>query len=665
MKNVTVVVRKHVFAMRCRALKSDQIGRKCAFLLCVLLLLPGVFGFGAAQTAHAYERTGMLSYGGWELGPLVLADGRYVYCLEPGTLTPVADFDHPTVTTELRGYSVRTFDQTGWAGVVKTEPVAGIPLQQMNYLLSTYGQDDNPKFRVALQLALWELRVDSGAQDWFTHHIAWVRAHGGSWEVDRAQQLIREANDKSPHKNLPVLDNLQLSLGHDLEDDTLITGTLGYPKGTRSLQLSGASFLDGSKEQNVDPKYSGTVPWVREAHIPMWSNLHEISATGEAEQTLRQWPAQVVLYPPNDRTQQIQGAGFGASEQIIITPYPKISVDQLDVFEPVLSTAVTQQVLRPSVDIFSDVVTVTVSDTQRWPKRSIGTGDYEFLPVKVSGTLFGPFASEQEVATTAPGDARIAATKILTVASGPGSYRVDLPEVTEASGFYYWQWAIRESEQDDAVIRSALLPTDYVYQDRFAEPAEEHVVAMSFNVRTKLREHVLRSIPLSIVDDVDFSLNSGRWLQDSAGENYPVTLRLSVFQEDIPPVRSHEVPRNAKLIAEQLISGNQPVDFSDSGVIELPEGTTGWVTVRACVVVADQPDAVKPYVIPGCDDYGIPAETARIQHEKLAQSGIPGHHFVLEWFAPIGLGCCLLGMCFLSANLKRKKLFSFRSVETN
>lgn len=608
-----------------------------------LALFPG----SSAVAAFGVTPGRMIDFAGWTVGTFQRSDGRFLYCVEPGAVTPAAEEPSSAVVDELRGYSILTSDATGWSGTVSTNPLSGEPLRRINYVLSNHGDTQNADQAVAVQFAIWLLRDAPGEAAWLNHHIDWVERAGGAWHIDEARRLAAEAIEHARPSTPPTPVELRL------QQSGPSTGVLAYPAGTTELSIEGATFDDGSRVITVTDGRAGTVGWQAELHHEGWQRLHPISVTGRWTLPASGWPAQLEIFPspvPSEQTLTWSVGPVSEPHTGELTP-AALTLDAQ--FTPWLSTQVTQRWLPRGAAPFADAVRLdVVAGSAPWAHRQTGEGKREYLPVIADGVVYGPFNRPQPTTGAAPQGAPVAGAAQILADRGPGEYRVTTPEMPDEAGYYYWVWHIREADQPAAVRETQLLPADYAFSDDFGLEAEGHVVPTALRWSTELDERELTLDRLELRDRVVVTLHHGAWLRDSSGARIPVRLRQSVFHSSTEPVRQAEVPSGAKEIARGLLEVSTPNREVTAETITLPEGTRGWVTVRTCLVAEDQPEQWRGYIEEWCDDYGVPAETARIlEPEALATTGGDGTGMLIAG----GGGVLLLGAALALAGVTRRR----------
>lgn len=630
---------------------------------CGLILAFILAGAGAAASdappAEAATVGRMISIGGWKIGAFLSSSGHYVYCIEPGAVEPSSRQQTARTVSSLPGYSGGTFDPTGWSGTVTSGGLSGDRLRQINYVLWQHGRTTDKWTAAAVQFAIWILRGDPGAERWLTHHVEWARAHGGRATIEHANMLVAEARREAKAAEAPVLAAPIIEQDRAAPRPAALraesgaqwaTGSVRLPAGSDRVRIDGATFVDGTKYLVSDSDEASTVRWQAELYRAGWSGEHRVSVSVEGRLSSPGWPAKVELYPPTVSNQQKLVAGVGpVSADFSPTAGAKLTLDLT--FEPEVVTEVPERLLqlgRP----FVDAVTIdTGKESGPWPSRRTASGGIEYAPVRAEGTVYGPFESPQPVSAEVPPGVPVAARATLTADRGPGEYRVEADGEVEAAGYYYWVWSIREEAQPPGIQGAPLLPAGYEHADRFGLAIEGHVSPTRLRWKTTLEDRTLEVDDLVLRDAITVTAEDDVWLRDEAGERVSARIRLTAYQSDSRPIASRAVPGDAREAGHGFVTVDEPGDVHEPVLLELPATTTGWVTVRACLLAEDQPSAVRGLVQEWCDDYGMPSETARILPPELTKTGAPVPASAM--FVPAGLGLVAAGTGVLALRRRR------------
>ncbi|MFA5607986.1 MAG: hypothetical protein WDA07_12475 [Leucobacter sp.] len=581
--------------------------RTSAMVVVALFLGAFMLPVWSDSRAQAAVPSVTVSFGGWEVGGFLSSTGYFVYCIEPGSVEPSGDQQQPYAAETIRGYTASSFDPTGWNGPVTSGPASGEVLRQMNWLLANHGQTTDPDTAAAVQLALWILRNDPGASGWLTHHLNWVASHGGASHVDRAHQMAAESRQRAvpPVRPTPAAPlEISLAAAHG-------EGSVTFPAGTTKLRITGGYFEGGRTEIELGGD-AGSASWRIVPHEHGWERSQTVTVSGEWKADTVEWPAALMMHSAVISQQQGLGSVVGPVHGTVAESLDEVSVEIDHQFSPRLTTQVEEQFVPRAAGRFADQVTFTVDEgSAPWAARDSESGTV-YAPVTAEGVLYGPYAQPQEIRSEPPRGAPVAARASIRADRGPGDYRVTADAIPKESGYYTWVWRIEEETQDAEVRAAQLLPQGYRFSDRFGLAEEGHVVPTSLRWRTELEERVLRLDRLRLQDRLDVRLRDGAWLQNAEGSRIPAKLRLAVYRTDAEPVRQSSAPDTAEEIAHGFLTVSETGRGIAAPTIDVPFETRGWVTVQTCLYAEDQDEAARGHVEEWCDDFGMPAETARI-----------------------------------------------------
>ncbi|MGK0721125.1 hypothetical protein [Leucobacter sp. W1478] len=571
--------------------------------------------------ASAYTPGSMIDFNGWPVGTFQLANGQFVYCIEPGADPPQLTQQSAEVVDELRGYSVDMSDVTGWSGRVSTTPISGEPLRRINYVLSAHGDTQNADTAVAVQFAIWMLRQGAGEAAWLNHHISWVEQHGGAGHISQARALAAEAIASALPPSTPSPAGLQLR-----EDGRFGEGVVAYPLGATELRITGGTFADGTTVLSLDGSAAGEVRWSADLHPNGWQRLHQVRVSGSWSLPSHGWPAQLEIYPSLVPEEQTLTWSVGAVTETHVGEWEPVELMIDTQFSPVLTTQVVERWIPRESAPFADTVTLSQGEgSAPWAQRVTEGGNLVYAPIVANGVIYGPFNRPQTPSVTVPAGAPVAGTAQLLAQRGPGTYEIVSTQMSDESGYYYWVWEIEESAQVAEVRAAQLIPQGYLFRDEFGLVEEGHVTPTRLSWATELVSNELTLDHMHLTDRVTVTLHGGAWLRDETGKRIPARIRLSVYGSTDQPRQQSEVPEGAEVIAQGFVEVNAPNRMVTSDPISLPSSTRGWVTIRACLVAEDQPEEWRGYIEEWCDDYGVPAETARIvEPEALATTGGAG-----------------------------------------
>ncbi len=594
---------------------TESTQRRRSRLLPPALLITALLGItllgGLHPTPPAAEGATigrMVSLGGWAVGAFRSSGGTYAYCVEPGAANPVSKQKAAVLVSSLPGYSATTTDSTGWNGQVTSGPLGGEGLRQINYVLWKYGRTTSAGRAAAVQLAVWMLRGDPGAKAWLEHHLAWAESHGGAAYVVAAEKFVSEAKIHARAAVAPKPGPLTIT-----RKPGATSGTIRYPAGTVRLKITGGAFAGGEHLIDVNGSKPGQVKWAVTWSKKSWERERNVAFSAHWKRQVSGWPKRISLLPPTSAKQQRLGGGIGPA---MSTFTGRITAEEAVArsFEPILSTRVPSRTLEAGEDRFSDRVTLRVAPgAPPWPTR-LGAKGKEYAPITAYGTVYGPFEKPQEQSAEIPESAPMIGSATLEARFGPGEYPVQSGIIADEPGYYYWVWRITQDGQDPDVLSGGLLPKDYAFQDDFGQVEEGQIVPTALRWRTELVDRELDAEDPELQDRVFARAKGGIWLRDEEGERIPARLRLSVYRSDTRPQRQSGVPEHATKISETVVEvrgGATAADEVLSDTLALRPETTGWVTVQACLKSQDQAEEWRGHFAEWCDDYGMPAETAR------------------------------------------------------
>lgn len=286
-------------------------------------------------------------------------------------------------------------------------------------------------------------------------------------------------------------------------------------------------------------------------------------------------------------------------------------------FFPELSTQVPSQ--RITDGVFRDAVTFSLGDnglgtTNEWPRSLAGS----WYPVTADCTVYGPLAQYPTQSTTVPAGTPVAGitTITTTTATGPTApynYEVAVPE---GSGIYTAVCAVDYADQIAAT--QAWLIEDYAFADDFGQIVETSTAAMELEISTSISAPAL-GFGEEYFDSVTAELvNGSEWLRDVDGN--PVEVAADVTFYDVPADKVAEIVEQETAPDFATPVGSAVVTLTEDGVAVDTEGQNapaefGAIVAQACVRESD-------YVLPTCDLWGLPSETALISRPQIVTNAI-------------------------------------------
>ena len=583
----------------------------------------------APTTAHAAAEGPGLRLGGVFVGAyLTSTNGSNAFCAEPDGNNPTAEM--PAIEmTSLRAYRM----QSNGHRVAAYTNESG--LRMMNYLTATYGtlgsgDDWQNRQAAAVALSIWTIRGwdDAVVAGW----VAALRAQAPSEVGALVDRFVTEAGTATVGAKIvpPAHPTITWTSG----TEATVTVPAGYERFRvesggrfRGEAPAGVSYSQTATSATLDPSRAHTLSL---ESVPTLTSPRALPMTVRASwsQTITRWPARLWGFQPGaDATDQLLVIG-GGSEQLSDSGEwtDATAPTKAPAFAPVLTTKVERSRLDPD-DGYLDRVTFGLGPgSAPWP-RYWADGDWRPRSVRATGTLYGPLSERPEPAAEPPAerDLPIAGTAVVDADRGAGTYDVSLDApAARAPGFYTWVWQIDGSEQGAEIQVGDRahwhIAADYRFRDGYGLIDETHLRPMEFSIATALRD---RELPPggSTTDTITVDPGAGGWLEH-AGAPVPVTFRATVYEVAGDPVRSAAAPADARVRAIERVTATG-ADDPLTVPVDVPLAREGGVTVQVCVLAEDQPAHVRDLVAERCDDWGIPAESARIVVPRVSTRAQP------------------------------------------
>ncbi|MFF0909644.1 hypothetical protein ACFWZW_03010 [Microbacterium enclense] len=398
----------------------------------------------AAPTAHGADRgSGFgtwapLSSQGWH-GSMIAGDS-HTYCVNPGEPVPTGTSTDMGISTDANGMSPQQ-------------------LVFINHLVSTYGQTDDAVQAAAVGWAVKAIAdLDTTLHSWgytgdsFPEAIDWIMRRVAPDANPAIQELAQKYLAEAAAITPPRTDG-SLVLTTDGDDPTRGTVTADVdPHATGELHLENAVFSDtGSPDRGG--VHDGEVFAITAAHPDGDLRPYTVRARG----TFASRSAAVRLFVT---TGQQETAGPGGMTVFEVTG--EDAAPRPVRFAPRITT-------RAHMDDdgrFVDAVTF-VSEDGVWPQRADGTP----VPIRATADLYRTSAFPAESDVIPDGLSPVSSLQVVSDPStGVGTVSVSTEEAVPGPGVYIAVWRIERAAQDAEV--AAHLPTDYVWRERFAEPAQ-------------------------------------------------------------------------------------------------------------------------------------------------------------------------------------------------
>lgn len=621
-----------------QARRPRGAGRRAAPLLLGALLLsalavaapPGPGFSTAAQAIENHHGPGVNWGNGIHIhgAGAFIVNGKYVYCAEPwvrsGTELP----------TFVGSSSIPGNSSFG----VSVAPTVGAPLQEITFVIARYGQTDSDVQAAAVALAVWEIRgADGRGNAGYEAELVSVRNSVGPEVVALSRQLRSEAAswvsarlENEGGTGIPRIAATPASA---------YSGVVAVPTGALSLNIENGVFSDGSTSRvwggNGAP--AGTsLSWLGRPPAAGWEKYYRVSFSGEYLEVPR-----TVLW------------GDGGSSQSSVTvetsetkPFELADVAIDTTWAPQITSLVTSKFVSVGERHSDDITVSAAPGSSEWRWRINAAGIREWMPVKARVTAYGPFLSDPALnpSIEAPAGAPVAARASFTTDpsrdhSTPQSYSFLFDDVIQEQGYYTYKWDIDGSDQDPAVAgeddclapRSEpgcrVIPSDYYFTDGFGTATETQIGKMRPSFTTKLSTHRV-ALNDSFTDELTIP-DMQNWLRDSEGNRMPLTLTGTAYlSTDQELAQSAEVSADAVPLATTRVttdpSRNGQLLTSDP--LTIPVSTSRshlHVTMRWCVVDADQLPRARGFWEETCDDFGVPEESATIMHPSVRTEAQP------------------------------------------
>jgi hypothetical protein len=420
--------------------------RRTLAALTVIAALLG--GLGLAPAAHAADRgTGFgtwapLSRTGWH-GSMRVGD-VHTYCIHPGL--PVA-----TDPTTDRGVS---------------SDVNGLSPQQLvsiNHLVSTYGQTDDPVQAAGVGWAVkaivdrdttlhsWGYTGDSFPEA-IDHIMRRASPENSAAVQERAVHYLAEAESIA----VPRVGG---ALAVTTRDDDPTRGTVIAdvdPSATGTLHLENAVFADSGRGDRADVRAGQSYDIIAPASSSDGGRPYSVRVTG----TFSVRSAAIHYFSTPGQQESAGPAG-----PTTFTLSAQDAVPRLVRFSPRIETTARIEDGR-----FIDRVSVSTADGV-WPRHADGS----FVVIAATADVYRTGAYPAESAEIPSNLDPVMRLDLRTDPStGPGAYEVtseDLP----GPGVYTAVWRVDRADQDADAL--AHLPVDYLWQERFASPAQTEQLA--------------------------------------------------------------------------------------------------------------------------------------------------------------------------------------------
>ncbi|MFC4223271.1 hypothetical protein [Lysinibacter cavernae] len=610
------------------------------------LIMPTASAQAVLQPGPGYSLTvynNLTMFGGY-----VAPDGSIAYCLEWGKYAPT-EASWPTVDAGVLA------DYNAWGAA---------ELARINFIVSTWGQTQDPVQAAATALSIWTRHPSSATAsvpDYSDGH--WALAEAIPDPAVRGQvialkdQILAAANAYNP---TPVagVGELGLTLDRQIAERGIVS-VRGVPEdATGTLAFTGASASDTGARM---------VSGVRNGSVVNFT-MHE------ADNKLNSLQVGIsgVFSTPDRPSSEIRVWRTAQNAQDVASPGPKHPGTRFELtnaatreglyFEPTVVTQVPSERVERGTT-FSDTVKFSLAEGSR-PWRRLVSGEY--IPVTAVCRAYGPTLERPAVSALPPDDAvpigqPISVTSASHLDPTTQWLPVDFGVAAEQAGYYTYVCSVDAAEQADERAVQAIQP-NYHYQHEYGLAAETQFTRSQIRFRTQLDEASVAPGD-AVQDTITPFLEGGGWVERD-GEPVPVVLRGTRYFSETEPVRSPVAPavrEGPSVTEESTATGADPAHTSDDSTPPEPsitdEGTpvseeprvtvigetlielhgleavttealqtpttAGWLTFQWCVYDEDQPDHLAGLVEEWCDDYGVPEETVQLRWPTVTTEASP------------------------------------------
>lgn len=565
-----------------------------AFLLVLVALAGGLVVGATVDDAPATAATmgagirGITPYGGY-LGNYIAPDGTRVYCMDSSRAWPSGSTGDGSVTSSLT--------TTGGSAVDSTD------LRRMNWVLSTYGQTDDP-IQAAAVAAVVYAYTSTRAQTHGAGHAAGAHYIGANAAVRGAyDDIFSEAQTRS----VPLSSgsaSLDITMANPWDGYVAISTSSANARGT--LTLSGA--VDVSTGRSEVQVGNGSVIVIRSTPRDE-DTSHVVSARARFTASTGA-TSTVTMFETGSQQRTVRGGHPSA-----ITFEASDASEQLDVrFAPIVRTAVVSEFVTPGQRFVDGVTAAVLQGATEW--RRLADGSY--LPVVAHGTLYGPFTERPHPSPVPPADAPIVGSESLTL-SGPGTASSPGSLVAPTAGFYTWVWSIAAEAQPEAVRRH--LPDEYSFSDDFGLVAETHVVPIDLAAVSAVTANEI-GLGGTVGDELTVALESGSWLTID-GTPVPASFEGTAYfvPGDEPPAVADAAPTDAVVLGTATVTASAPGTYRASSSVTAPGATAGYIT---WVWRLSPSSATSAWFLPWSDRFGLPNETTRVSAPTVVTRAMPG-----------------------------------------
>ncbi|MGC0370043.1 hypothetical protein [Microbacterium sp. SLBN-111] len=392
----------------------------------------------AADRGTGFGTWAPLSSTGWH-GSMRVGDIE-TYCIHPGLPVATGPTTDQGVQTDARGLTPQQ-------------------LVSINYLVTTYGQTDDP---VQAASVGWAVKATADRD---------TTLHSWGYEGDSLREAIDYVMRRaSPENSAAVQERAERYLA---EASAIRVPRVG---GTLTLTTSPDDPTRGTVTADVDPDATGGLHLDGAVFADTGTADHAAVAPGRA------YP--ILASPPRDtdgRPYAVRARGAftvrAAAVRLFTTPGQQESAGPADPqrFELTAEDAIARPIVfSPRIHTeariqdgrFIDAVTLT-SGENVWPRAADGS----FVRLRARADVYRTGDFPVEAPVVPDGLTPVARLEVTTdPAVGPGTYTVSTPDPLPGPGVYTAVWRIERADQSPETVLH--LPLRYVWVERFATPTQ-------------------------------------------------------------------------------------------------------------------------------------------------------------------------------------------------
>ncbi len=528
-------------------------------------------------------------------GGYLTPEGTVAYCLEWGKYAP----------TE------QSWPTTDGGNAAEYKNWGALETARINYIVSTWGQTQDPVQAAATALAIWSRHPESatpGLPAFSDDH--WAIAQAIPNDEQRLQALgMRNWIIAKTNEYVPVEVAPQGELHIDLDpalDDRATLWVSRLPEGaTGIVQLSGATFADSGEPTRTTIQNGSAAGMVLHQRD---DSLHSLTAEAKG----------IFSTPPTIGT-AVHLWRTAHNAQDVVSPSPPTPgirfeltqrVERHDLFiEPTVITQVPTATLAAG-EYLADTVTFQIAPGSR-PWRRLANGEY--VPITAQCQAYGPLLTRPVRSETPPKDAPKFGAPVRLQSPRETDptltwTTVEIPEPISKPGFYTFVCGIDANDQDDPQA-SMILPPNYRAWHDYGLTEETQFTPSDIRFFTQLSQSEAAPGD-AITDTITPTTPFEHWVQN-AGQPVPVVLHGTAYVGEEQPNQSATVPESGWRVHAEHFVTVIPGEPIRTDPIALPF-EQGWVTLHWCLREEDQPEATRGLVTEWCDDFGVPDETVHL-----------------------------------------------------